>query len=95
MLLETPPSISLRPSHSTGGKIAGNGRAGEDRLDRVALGEAKLAPGEQIGGDDREGDRRLLQPSELRVGLDQPAQAVVGNQVIAEAEEADEPGQRR
>lgn len=93
VLLATPPSISSRPSRSTAGKDTWNRRAGDHGLKRVPVREEKLAAAEQVSRDDVKRDGRLLEHPELEVLGNDLSQPVVGDQVVAGAENAEEAGQ--
>ena len=68
----------------------GDGRGGEHRVDRGAVGQAHLILGQQVEGDQVQRNARLLQPLELHVPGGEPAQPAVGDQVAAPAGQAAE-----
>jgi hypothetical protein len=76
------------------GKDAGDRGARDDRLQCVSTRQAKLAPAEQVGGDDVKRDRRVLESSELEVFGNELSQRSVGDQVITGSEEAEKASQR-
>ena len=82
--------LCVLPLH--GGEHAGNGSTGQYRVERRPLGEAALAAAKEIDGDDVEGDRRLLEPVELELGVDQSPQRPIRDEVVAAPGEADEGG---
>lgn len=77
-----------------GGQDAGDRGAREDRVLEVAGGEPQLLAGEDVDRDDVERDRQILQPFAVDVPRDEAPQARGGDEVVADADEAEQAGDR-
>lgn len=82
-----------RPLISTGGEDAGDGGAGQDRVDGVAVGEQHVEAAQHVGGNHVQRDRCVFEPLELEVLGQQLAQAAVGDEVAALAQEPEQSGE--
>jgi hypothetical protein len=76
-----------------GRQDCGDGRACHDGVDDRAAREQLLA-GDDVDRDDVERNREFLEPYMLEVLFHEPPEAGVWNQVIAGAEEPEQPAER-